>query len=520
MSYIWLISNLIDMKNTSQFLFKSAFLIVLVSIFKPGYSQCNFKFDIKATPDSIVCYDDRQIFFSQTPIPNSYRQVWTFGDPYSYYNKIQGENVWKTVYDFTGQNPSTGLLLQGAVYDINLKVWTPGCVKDTTYKKMVKIQGPAAFIDPYPSILPLNNSIDAEDKPVNRSYFENLNRYACNPISAIDPNTGEPLDTIWYYDKFNKVNKTKFKRLIYCNGKVVDTFRIKDTLEPGTRKYWIPGDPIPIGKNGIVYLEGNGNSSNPLWMHDTDIYDPDCSAPNWVKFTNNSVKSRFSVNGNPISAADNIPPGIDPSYFNGKWDKCDNPSLPWGSDSLIYLWDFSSDPLTTNCTTYTAAGSRMYDSANCQFSRARTPWHRFDSSGCWQIFLKAMDPVTGCESQQTITILMTEPDAGWEKDFFYDSITISLPFYAGADSFLMDSLLLTKDPYKPLFSRILSRGRAIVDGSPVDTSKWYITNRKTAFFHWKKGNTPSFGSSVFVRLLAKRPLIINDINDTVWTLMI
>lgn len=91
-------------------------------------------------------------------------------------------------------------------------------------------------------------------------------------------------------------------------------------------------------------------------------------------------------------------------------------------------------------------GNDEFSGRNCQFSTAPAPYHHFDTSGCWQATLQALDTVTNCPPSQDIQrIFMGPPRADWSEESLVkkQSTTLTTGYSIGDNSFLMDSLGLT-----------------------------------------------------------------------------
>lgn len=157
-------------------------------------------------------------------------------------------------------------------------------------------------------------------------------------------------------------------------------------------------------------------------MHDSNKFKWDCKAPNLVQFTNNTIKYRlFGRKWNddpphPAYSIDNYPTAFTGDNFV---DSCvTNPNTPWGSDSLLYFWDFgdNSDQCTTfwdaNRNIQVAGANPSGDPLQCKYSTLVAPQHLYTEDGCWTAILQVYDPVTECASSNQQAIVMEEPDGG------------------------------------------------------------------------------------------------------------
>lgn len=635
----------------------------------------NYKFEITVDPDSIICWENPVVQFNQPERQFSTYHFWTFDDPPSGPQNFDDES-WNPGHRYAG-GPGN--------YDVYLKIFEPGCVRDTLMKDIVKIAGPAANIQTLPpppvSPIPANNCVEAEDQPISKSYFLDFQRQGC-----------KGMDTSIQYVQIDTISKpynVEVADTIWCGPEVASVMKRMDSVvvTQGSPKIWNVGDPIP--ENAYFPTVGTCPQQNQLSVHDTDLYEPNCGDTNWVRFTNNTIKFRYvqkfnfmmdtswdytytgagldstaktplflevyqggdticqrvwppyytytfdPLTGNkldstlvpydstmvyepgeyfkvrdtagtpvfshPNDAVDNFPPGQNPAYFFGTWDSCVNPSVPWGSDSLRYLWDFG-DIEGEACTVRTVMGSRnsrvwpdhrmvyngtndsfvidqlmnnpnrpdipfdyvvsgrvrvyastrrdftkeisrsnfkinnaqdaylvwntgytppsdtLYidyaghlsqkaaeDSAKCNRSTARVPWHRYDSAGCFSVTLRAIDPVNGCESEANATIMMMEPDAGWGEEFYLRDQN-KATYYTGQDSLFLDSLLQkSNDPN----IRILGKGLQVFDQNnnllEKDSFNYYVSNHNTAWLVFQPNDKPASNQFLTIRYTARKP---------------
>ena len=378
-------------------------------IFPAGARNIFYRFDIKKSIPGSICWEGNNVCFSQTPRPNAYYWLWTFDDPISA-NLNNDDKTWEPCHKYS----STGN------FHINLKIWEPNCIRDTTFCGFVAVAGPQAMIK-LPA--PASNSKCQSGKKIPITVFEAAYSSCLNPLN-------KPIT----YALSQKMPKFVIRTdSFYCNAPIVATVPIYKTgctvpiiskinyqlgAAQGADKYydsmvwynntWYPGDPYPWvynpTKTAYYPVVGSCNYKN---MHDSDQYISDCRGPNLVFFPNNSTKYRLRYDIDNESRNFTIPPGKDKSM-----DRCANPSYPWASDSLQYFWDFG-DPYALNCTS-----SVSTPNSECKFSTEVTPFHNYKKSGCYVAKLIATDTVTQCVSQSTVSISMETPDAGWDYKLF------------------------------------------------------------------------------------------------------
>ncbi len=130
-------------------------------------------------------------------------------------------------------------------------------------------------------------------------------------------------------------------------------------------------------------------------MDDTSLFSLRCQAPQKITFTNFSEKYRG------YDAVDNYPLAY-PS-------KCKNKSYPYASDSLTYKWDFKEGVQAYS----TAANPVITD----RFSTEKLPTHLFRKNGCYWVILTVSDTATNCSDQDSIPVVLQEPDAGWDASY-------------------------------------------------------------------------------------------------------
>ena len=348
-----------------------------------------------------VCLANSNVAFSHTPRPNAIYHEWNFGDPMSG-DKNVNDLSWTPSHQFVG-GPNH--------YHISLEIVEPNCRRDTTWCAAVQVLGPAAAI-PTPPGTPPNNCLRPE--PISMDLFKRAKYDDCfRQIMG--------MDTIQYWNVDTIAPYVASTENLYCNADTSGWSVASETCGPYTWTDSVPiliptgsrttydsvttigpfnwvamQDPIPANP---VYTDFSGNC-NPQTMHDTDLFVPNCAGPNWVRFTNNTVKYRI------YSAIDDVPPGFP--------DTCKNPSYPWGSDSLLYLWSFGDGDACTS----TVANPDV----NCQFSTEQQPWHLFKDTGCYSVTMTATDTVVGCTHSTTVSIVQEPPDASWDENA-YDYIS-------------------------------------------------------------------------------------------------
>lgn len=361
----------------------------------------NFNFNITASPQ-VSCWPDSLVIFYQPPLSKYDGLLWDFGDPMSGEYNLNGSS-W---------NPRHAYLNPG-MYDISLTVKSSYCQKDTTLCKFITIRGPRARIN-----LPKVKNDCLNNRPLPKSKFIDASSLCLNPKGdsiayirrmKVPPYIRSTIDTYCFADTLSFIlKKSKCRTDTIYTLKPSGTKKFYDTVSIFF-DYWYPGDPFPTGN---IYFPPSG-SCNSQVMHDTDIYPLNCGAPNYVRFTNNSIKFR----GTP--AIDDKPPFISGSVGS---DQCLNPAYPWASDSLQYFWDFG-DYYAPKCTS-------TYSNNNilCRYSNQKVPWHLYKKDGCYKVYLTVYDPVTKCTSRDSVKIAMQKPDAGWDTSA-YDYLNYRMQLY-------------------------------------------------------------------------------------------
>lgn len=215
--------------------------------------------------------------------------------------------------------------------------------------------------------------------------------------------------TFWVYHPFIGVHSVMHNGSAYI-------YRIASS--PITHDNGVYSPPMFPGTTPAT--DGCGNDFRN--MHDSNLVTRNCGGPNLVQFTNNTIKYRLrgrALSEKPphtLDALDNMP---DAFSIPGSLDSCkDNINWPFASDSLDYFWDFGDNGEA--CTTYFDANRNVQVKGNnpsgdpllCRFSELPVPQHFYAEEGCWTATLSANDPVTGCTSTATQTIIMEAPDAG------------------------------------------------------------------------------------------------------------
>jgi gliding motility-associated-like protein len=351
----------------------------------------SFKYNITAT-NPVTCYDLNRVRFNQPSINNVSRLLWNFGDSmagsYNY-----NTTSWSPIHIYT--NPGN--------YSVSLHIEASYCRRDTILCNLVRIKGPRALIN-LPGVT--NNCMRNRLLPRDKFIYASSKCYNPNddPISyarlfKVNPYVKQTIDTFCNADtlKFSIVKSTCKTDTVYTL-KPTGKKKIYDTISV-FYEMWYPGDTIPTGK---IYYRPSG-SCNSQVMHDTDFFPLNCSAPNYVRFTNNSIKFRNS------KAIDDKPPFIAGTLGS---DQCKNRSWPWASDSMQYTWDFG-DKYAVNCTS-----TVINKNINCKYSTEVAPWHLYKKDGCFTAYLKVYDPVTNCTSLDSLKISMQQPSASWDTSVY------------------------------------------------------------------------------------------------------
>jgi len=386
-----------------------------IDSFRAGSGAKNifYWFDIKKSEGGPVCWEGNNLCFAQAPRKNAYYWLWEFDDPPSMLLNFNDES-WEPCHHYTAPG----------FYDIKLTIYEPNCIRDTIFCVFIPLKGPQAMITlPPPPAFPPNDQVQA--KPIPISMFHTLSSKCWNPAS-------DPLDYVrrtyttpyltgtvntYCFGLLDSVNfDTTFKpypcydnqppRIIQINYPFLAPTGSKSTYDSviETAGTWYPGDPLPVGVTlNQIYYPKDGTAT-PQTMHDTDLYIHNCSGPNYVRFTNNSIKYRLRYN------IDNNPPSYTFPANDLSQDYCYNPSYPWASDSMQYWWDFGDGD---QCTSTVSVPNMK-----CRFSDEVQPWHFFEDDGCYTVTLRVTDTVTNCVSEASVLITMEPPDAGWDRDKF------------------------------------------------------------------------------------------------------
>jgi len=345
-----------------------------------------FTFKINSAPQT-VCYGTT-VYLSLDPNAAVDNVFWDFDDPASgTSNKAYG---WKTSHGYS--NPGT--------YSPAIFISQGKCKLDTVLCDHVVVMGPRAIINARGK----SNSY-RRNKRMFEGEFEKA--FGCCSIyqkdSLIYTTLSKTAPFINGYDS------------VYCNAGIIKQKVVKTNCGYDTQtvigfptqliprydsikiNYHVayPGDKFPGGE---IYYPPFG-TVYPYNMHDTDLFKPDCSAPNYVLFTNNTLKYRG------YKTIDNNPP-FSPGTPGS--DRCKNPSFPGVSDSLQFFWIFD-DPAAVPCTSTTAKPNMK-----CNFSTEELPWHLYSENGCYWVKMFAHDRVTKCTSFDSVKILMMPPRAGYD----------------------------------------------------------------------------------------------------------
>ena len=379
-----------------------------------GAQNIFYYFDIKKSESGPICWEGNNLCFGQKPRPKAYYWLWEFDDPPSMLLNFNDQD-WEPCHAYTAPG----------FYHISLKIWEPNCIRDTTFCTYIPLKGPMAAINmPPPPAFPPNNQVQSKPIPLSAWHAASTRCWNPNldPIDYVsrDPVPPFPVGTRSSYcnmpldsanfdttfkpwpcplgNPFSVATSMGFPLL----GTPTTTVTLYDSVveTPGT---WWPGSALPPGiTSGTVYFPKTG-SVNYKTMHDTDIYPPKCTTPNYVRFTNNSYKYRmyYAIDDDPLKYH---PYPVKQKEI--KFDECYNPSYPWGSDSMLYWWNFGDGDVCTS----TVAKPNM----NCMFSNEPAPWHLFKDEGCNQVTLTVTDTVTNCVSEAQQLIYNEPPRAGWD----------------------------------------------------------------------------------------------------------
>jgi|GEM_PF-1724958 len=378
-----------------------------------GAKNIFYYFDIKKSESGPICWQDNNLCFAQKPRPNAYYWLWNFDDPPSQLLNTNDED-WEPCHHYTAPG----------VYHITLKIWEPNCIRDTVFCTYIPLKGPQAIINMPSPPFPPNNQNQA--KPIPVSFWHAASTRCWNPnldpvdyvtrtqvakyqVGKIDYYCNSLLDSANFDTVYKPypcpLGNTIATRINYpLLSNPVKTDILYDSIQETPGK-WTPGTPLPPGiLNGTVYFPKSG-SVNLQTMHDTDLNIHNCTAPNYVRFTNNSYKYRmyYAIDNSPFD------------YFQYpnkqkeiKFDECYNPSYPWASDSMLYFWDFA-DGTAKPCTS-----TVQKPDINCQYSTEVAPWHLYKEPGCYSVTLTVIDTVTACSSEASVNIVMEPPWSGWD----------------------------------------------------------------------------------------------------------
>ncbi len=396
-----------------------------------GILNIEADFNITAQYDS--CFVGNQVFFTQPAIPGTLIQTWNFDDPMSGNQNI-ATGTWSPSHVYRG-GPGYYHVFLNVVF--NPVYNCPPA--DTVACFIVRLLGPVAAIQVPSPPQPANSFIPHGGLLTVDTFYKTLYNECLFKEAQIDPadvaidysyGDSVPFDIVFRWCNADTVPGTPLWDTVKTCPDSTDTrvwirpgYQLiptdTDTLQYAyTGQTWnrplystwaglsgtalidsvFPPGLLTRAFNNQVWEPGSG-TINPLRIHDTDLYQ--CDTPNWVHFTNVSVKWRGYYYS---STVDDNPPGIP--------DTCDdNPSYPYASDSLYFFWNFGTGE---NCT------STMANPVDtCMFSTERTPVHYYgDSPSCYNASLYVYDSVTGCESQTQILLPMAPPDAGWDTTYY------------------------------------------------------------------------------------------------------
>ena len=369
---------------SSKFTFDTAIIIV------PPYKLAIKMQDVKG------CFvNDSTVHFEAPSHLYASYYMWNFNDPYS-----PGTGRFPAM-DHTYKKPG--------VYTVEFKAKIGNCIFDTVLCQVVRLMGPKAKIELLPASKAPWDSI-----PPGGSFYVPLAKYpsffdtSCTAKSSVTYYTystvtiknGDTTYDVCKYDTLGYTFKTTYTNCdttkpVKTKVPIVKTKikSVKDRVDTIATAYvWIKGSGLPSGK---VYSKPP-LVNRPLYMDDTSLFSMTCGAPHRVKFTNFSTKYRG------YDAIDNEPPGSP--------DTCRHKDYPYASDSLSYKWDFREGNASIIST-------KKNHSDTSQFSQERLPMHLFRKAGCYWVKLEVYDPVTGCYSEDSIPVVMQQPDAGWAPEY-------------------------------------------------------------------------------------------------------
>ena len=315
--------------------------------FSAGVTNVVFNFDSSIVTKSPICGPSTTaVPFSHTPDPNS-NQAFIFGTLDGQFaphmpppNPVE-RGIWSGSHEY----PSSG------VKSIQLNVANVCGQLDTLYRRQAVIEGPTAQINLPEMQLPLDNRLSALDRPISGAEFQRADRRGCLQVDQIEyvrrnTNGGVTNQTFTWTPGDNPVTSPDFPfQMVFFQKQsrlfsdipegpfTLDPLTTADTVVTSSISVdftsgptYTPGNGITVNRNesGVVldftqepnappftfrvnYRAGDSTVYRPASgtlrfqnMHDTDVYKPNCQAPNLVRFANNSIKRRAfrGPNGN------------------------------------------------------------------------------------------------------------------------------------------------------------------------------------------------------------------------------
>ena len=352
-----------------------------------------YKLSVSVFPSMACFLQDSMAIDTVPPHPLALGYYWDYGDPYRRDPGVT--NYDNHIYKFPG------------VYTVHIDVVIGTCHYDSTVCHAVKLLGPIALIMPEKGIKQAWDSVPPNGSflinPSNyRKYFDTTclspgyaKYYTYKPVLV---KNGEPVydnclvDTIKTYqkDSLYLCNGKKTPNILLSFKQHIDSY--KDTTEQmATVHFWFKGDPIPSGN---LYSD-TPFVNRPLYMDDTSLFSLRCQAPQKITFTNFSEKYRgyYAIDNYPLAY-----PSI-----------CLNKSYPYASDSLTYFWDFKEGTRSTSTKKNPVITDR--------FSSEKLPTHLFRKNGCYWVVLTVTDSSTNCSDQDSLPVVLEEPNAGWDTAY-------------------------------------------------------------------------------------------------------
>lgn len=323
--------------------------------YEAGVRNINFSLDTTPFVDT-SCFSDPALEYSHSNRPNAFGNTWLFQggtpqapQPHMPPPQPQVQNQFSGTHEY----PNYG------VKHVFLRITeVPNrCVKDTTYYSQHALLGPQAQINTPAMVAPPNTIVNSKDRPIFKSRFINAQVKGCLEIDEIEyvtrtpaggfsgPQTWQtssntlpyqmvnfPFETDTFYHKNDSLRLAKDSFLL-------DEMELRDTIDKSTAVLEFLDTNVALaysnnyGANDTSFdIRFHNNNAYLVWgladkptfppyrfvvkytagdstvyqppegmkvprnMHDSDRYDPDCGAPNLVRFTNNSKKFRLVKN--------------------------------------------------------------------------------------------------------------------------------------------------------------------------------------------------------------------------------